>query len=52
MGLNVALRSLSVVSGLFRPYWLRLRVEISSQGSAVDEVVDTIRSAVATGRSR
>lgn len=24
-GTNVALRSLSVVNGLFRPYWLRLR---------------------------
>ena len=25
LGPNVALRSLSVVNGLFRPYWLRLR---------------------------
>ena len=49
MVINVALQSLFVDSALFLPLLAKVKVEIVVKDMAVDEVVDAIRSAVATG---
>ncbi len=49
MVINVALQSLFVDSALFLPLLAKVKVEIVVKDMAVDEVVDVIRSAVATG---